>query len=66
MPRSHNLIRKTDNDSGLQVAAKRGYKVIAIDTGDAKRKMCLDLGAAVFLDFKTEDVSNDRCLGIML
>lgn len=30
--------------------------MIAIDTGDAKRKMCLDLGATVFLDFKTDDV----------
>ena len=45
------------------MAAKRGYKVIAIDTGDSKRKMCLDLGATVFLDFKTDDV-RDHDFGI--
>jgi propanol-preferring alcohol dehydrogenase len=25
---------------------------VAIDTGDAKRKMCMDLGAEAFIDFK--------------
>jgi Zn-dependent alcohol dehydrogenase len=25
---------------------------VAIDTGDAKRKMCMDLGAEAFVDFK--------------
>lgn len=42
---------------GVQIAAKRGYKVIAIDTGDSKREMCLKLGATVFLDFKADPVS---------
>lgn len=30
-----------------------GYRVVAIDTGDEKRKHCLSLGASHFLDFKT-------------
>jgi propanol-preferring alcohol dehydrogenase len=42
---------------GVQIAAKRGYKVVAIDTGETKREMCLKLGATVFLDFKTDQVS---------
>ena len=33
-----------------------GYKVIAIDGGDAKKKLCTDLGADVFVDFKKENV----------
>ncbi|OAP63486.1 hypothetical protein AYL99_02713 [Fonsecaea erecta] len=41
---------------GVQIAAKRGYKVIAIDAGESKREMCMKLGAAVFLDFKTDSI----------
>jgi alcohol dehydrogenase, propanol-preferring len=40
----------------VQIAHNKGLKVIAIDTGDAKRKLCMDFGAAYFLDFKTDDV----------
>ncbi|OAL32977.1 hypothetical protein AYO22_00062 [Fonsecaea multimorphosa] len=44
---------------GVQIAAKRGYKVIAIDTGESKREMCIKLGAAVFLDFKTNSIEEE-------
>lgn len=30
--------------------------MIAIDTGEPKRKLCMDLGANSFLDFKTDDL----------
>jgi propanol-preferring alcohol dehydrogenase len=42
---------------GVQIAAKRGYKVIAIDSGESKRELCLKLGATAFLDFKKDKVS---------
>lgn len=41
---------------GIQIAKHKGYRVIAVDTGDEKRKLCMELGAELFLDFKTEDV----------
>lgn len=41
---------------GVQIAREMGYKVIAVDTGERKRELCLQLGAAAFLDFKTDDV----------
>jgi propanol-preferring alcohol dehydrogenase len=42
---------------GLQIAARiKGFKVIAVDTGEEKRKLCLDLGATAFVDFAAEDV----------
>jgi propanol-preferring alcohol dehydrogenase len=42
---------------GLQIAARvKGYKVIAVDTGEARKKLCVDLGATEFIDFMTEDV----------
>ncbi|KIW09142.1 uncharacterized protein PV09_00078 [Verruconis gallopava] len=42
---------------GLQIAARvRGYNVIAVDTGDARRELCMRLGATAFVDFATEDV----------
>ncbi|KIV85747.1 hypothetical protein PV11_01409 [Exophiala sideris] len=44
---------------GVQIASKRGYKVIAIDTGEAKREMCLKLGATTFLDFKSDKVEEE-------
>ncbi|KAM4067562.1 alcohol dehydrogenase groES-like domain-containing protein [Hirsutella rhossiliensis] len=40
----------------IQYARALGLDVIAIDGGDEKRKLCLELGAAVFIDFLT---SND-------
>jgi alcohol dehydrogenase, propanol-preferring len=42
---------------GVQIAKAKGYKVIAVDSGEAKRKLCVDeLGADAFLDFKTDDI----------
>lgn len=41
---------------GTQIARKMGFKVIAVDTGDEKKKVCLELGAEKSLDFATEDV----------
>ncbi|KAJ5638928.1 hypothetical protein N7528_001318 [Penicillium herquei] len=43
---------------GVQIAARvKKLRVIAIDSGDEKRKLSLDSGAEVFMDFKTEDVA---------
>jgi propanol-preferring alcohol dehydrogenase len=42
---------------GVQIAARiKKYRVIAIDTGDDKRRLSLDCGAEAFVDFQTEDV----------
>lgn len=41
---------------GVQIAREMGYKVIAVDTGERKRELCLKPGATAFLDFKTDDV----------
>lgn len=45
---------------GLQLASnmksQKRLNIIAIDTGSVKKKLSLDLGAAVFIDFETEDV----------
>ncbi|KAJ5118203.1 hypothetical protein N7448_009917 [Penicillium atrosanguineum] len=42
---------------GLQIAARtKGYRVVAVDTGEAKRELCLSLGAEAFVDFLTEDI----------
>ncbi|KAJ6500896.1 chaperonin 10-like protein [Mycena sanguinolenta] len=38
---------------GIQYAIAMGMRVIAIDTGDAKRELCLQLGAEKWVDFKT-------------
>ncbi|KAF8209459.1 chaperonin 10-like protein [Mycena galopus ATCC 62051] len=38
---------------GVQYAVAMGMRVIAIDTGDAKRDLCLKLGAEKWVDFKT-------------
>ncbi|KAL2815706.1 hypothetical protein BJX63DRAFT_156521 [Aspergillus granulosus] len=43
---------------GVQIAVKKGLKVIAIDTGDKKRELCLNLGATTFLDYKHDDVES--------
>ncbi|PYH74569.1 zinc-dependent alcohol dehydrogenase [Aspergillus vadensis CBS 113365] len=44
---------------GVQIAAKKGLKVIAIDSGEKKRQLCLSLGAHAFLDYKTDDVERE-------
>ncbi|OBT39080.1 hypothetical protein VE00_09908 [Pseudogymnoascus sp. WSF 3629] len=41
---------------GVQIAHALGFKVIAVDSGESKRKLCLELGATRFLDFKVDDV----------
>ncbi|KAF2185907.1 alcohol dehydrogenase-like protein [Zopfia rhizophila CBS 207.26] len=42
---------------GVQIAAKiKGYKVIAIDNGTDKEKLCKEMGAAAFVDYAKEDV----------
>ena len=42
---------------GVQYAKAMGMRVIAVDGGDEKRKLCLDkLGAEKFIDFQTEKV----------
>ena len=41
---------------GVQIAKRKGYQVIAIDTGSDKRQLCLALGATAFLDYKTDDI----------
>ncbi|KAL4931317.1 zinc-dependent alcohol dehydrogenase [Aspergillus undulatus] len=43
---------------GVQIAVKKGLKVIAIDSGEKKRRLCLTLGATAFLDYKTDDVES--------
>ncbi|KPM45134.1 hypothetical protein AK830_g1374 [Neonectria ditissima] len=42
---------------GVQLAARlRGFRVIAVDSGEAKRDLSLSCGAQFFVDFATEDV----------
>ncbi|KAH8892192.1 NAD(P)-binding protein [Thozetella sp. PMI_491] len=41
---------------GVQIAASKGIKVIAIDTGEEKRALCMSLGATCFLDFLVDDI----------
>ena len=41
---------------GVQIAKEKGLRVIAIDTGEQKKALCLRLGATAFLDFKVDDV----------
>lgn len=41
----------------IQYAVAMGLRVVAIDGGDDKEKLCTDLGAEVFIDFtKTKDI----------
>ncbi|XEV01554.1 hypothetical protein FSHL1_006841 [Fusarium sambucinum] len=53
---------------GVQVAKSQGYRVIAVDTGDEKRRICLEFGAAHFIDYLTEDVLAEigrlTCIGV--
>ncbi|KAH8805117.1 Zn-dependent alcohol dehydrogenase [Xylogone sp. PMI_703] len=41
---------------GIQICKRRGYNVIAVDSGSEKRELCMRLGASKFLDFKEKDV----------
>ncbi|PFH53519.1 hypothetical protein AMATHDRAFT_137183 [Amanita thiersii Skay4041] len=40
---------------GVQFAVAMGLRVIAIDTGEAKRKLCTELGAEAWVDFRTTE-----------
>ncbi|BAE65649.1 unnamed protein product [Aspergillus oryzae RIB40] len=43
---------------GVQIAARiKGFRVIAVDSGEVKRKVSLESGAEVFIDYRTEDVA---------
>ncbi|KAJ9486914.1 hypothetical protein VN97_g6414 [Penicillium thymicola] len=41
---------------GIQIATKKGLKVIAIDSGDKKKQLCLSLGAMEFLDYREVNI----------
>lgn len=41
---------------GVQIASNKGYKVIAIDTGADKEKLCKEMGATAFVDYANNDV----------
>jgi len=41
---------------GVQVATIKGYKVIAIDSGADKEKLCKEMGAVAFIDYAKQDV----------
>ncbi|TFK64155.1 GroES-like protein [Pluteus cervinus] len=44
----------------VQYAVAMGYRVVAIDTGDEKKEICLKLGAEKWVDFKeTQDLVQD-------
>ncbi|GES57399.1 alcohol dehydrogenase [Aspergillus terreus] len=43
---------------GIQIAVKKGLKVIAIDSGEKKKQLCLSLGATRFFDYKVDDIEN--------
>lgn len=41
---------------GVQFASIKGYKVIAIDSGAEKEKLCKEMGAVAFIDYAKENV----------
>ncbi|OQU99917.1 Alcohol dehydrogenase GroES-like domain-containing protein [Cladophialophora immunda] len=47
---------------GVQFAKAMGYRVIAIDVGDAKKEYCLKLGAEVYYDAKELDTATVMAL----
>ncbi|KAF6517100.1 hypothetical protein HZS61_002661 [Fusarium oxysporum f. sp. conglutinans] len=44
---------------GVQIARAQGYRVIAVDIGEDKRRICLEFGAVHFIDYLTEDVPGE-------
>lgn len=44
---------------GVQIASLKGFRVIAVDSGEGKRSLSLDSGAEVFIDYKTMDVEKE-------
>jgi D-arabinose 1-dehydrogenase-like Zn-dependent alcohol dehydrogenase len=50
---------------GIQLAKAMGLRAVAIDTGDAKKKLCIDTaGAEHFIDFKQVDSVADEVIRI--
>ncbi|KIW87821.1 uncharacterized protein Z519_11405 [Cladophialophora bantiana CBS 173.52] len=47
---------------GIQFAKAMGYRVIAIDVGDAKKEYCLKLGAEVYYDAKELNIETVMAL----
>ncbi|AEF54754.1 alcohol dehydrogenase AdhP [Marinomonas posidonica] len=43
----------------VQYAAAMGLRVVAVDTGDAKRQLATKLGAEQYFDFKTDNVVDE-------
>jgi len=43
----------------VQYAVAMGLRVVAVDTGDAKRQLAKQLGAEQYFDFKTDNVVDD-------
>ncbi|WOD07359.1 alcohol dehydrogenase AdhP [Marinomonas sp. GJ51-6] len=43
----------------VQYAIAMGLRVVAVDTGNAKRELAMSLGAEYYLDFKTDDIVAD-------
>jgi propanol-preferring alcohol dehydrogenase len=41
---------------GVQIATIKGYKVIGIDSGADKEKLCKEMGAVAFVDYAKQDV----------
>lgn len=45
---------------GVQIAKAMGLRVVGVDGGEEKRKLCMDLGCEAFVDFTvTKDVVAD-------
>ncbi|KLT46233.1 GroES-like protein [Cutaneotrichosporon oleaginosum] len=44
---------------GVQLAAARGLRVIAVDAGKSKKTLSLESGATAFIDYKTDDVASE-------
>ncbi|RAL16457.1 zinc-dependent alcohol dehydrogenase [Aspergillus homomorphus CBS 101889] len=44
---------------GIQIAIKKGLRVIAIDSGEKKKQLCLTHGATSFLDYRTNDIERE-------
>jgi propanol-preferring alcohol dehydrogenase len=41
---------------GVQIASIKGFKVIGVDSGADKEKLCKDMGAVAFVDYAKQDV----------
>lgn len=60
LPYQGMTIRSNILFAAIQYARVRGLRVIAIDSGEEKKKLCLELGADVWIDFKeSKDIVAD-------